>query len=96
MDQIAPDLLSWAIRSSSWHYHNVDPNTNSLSFSIVPHKEIVNSSTHSHNKLFSQKPTTQEVMFTLVSNMLQPTNHMPFPSHAATDIELPWSAQQSH
>jgi hypothetical protein len=35
-------------------------------------------------------------MFTLVSNMLQPTNHMPFPSHAATDIELPWSAQQSH
>jgi len=24
MDQIAADLLSWAIRSSSWHYHNVD------------------------------------------------------------------------
>jgi hypothetical protein len=24
MDQIAPDFLSWAIRSSSWHYHNVD------------------------------------------------------------------------
>jgi hypothetical protein len=93
MDQITPDLLSWAIRSSSWHYHNVDSQYQQFVFQ--------HSSPQRNCELQHSFP--QQIVFSKTQNprsyvhpgfyVSQRTNHMPFPSHAATDIELPWYAQ---